>query len=430
MSPDGGGEPDGDLAAAIDDAFGYFDSFKEEFKTAGVNRFGSGWAWLVHDGSGLAVVSTANQDSPISDGKTPIIGVDVWEHAYYLKYQNKRPDYLDAWWNVVNWAKAAEHFSQGRKAAGRRRRPGRCCWRRASVKRLLALLSLPGRGRLGGAGRSALAVERVEATFFAEYTAPSYRSTRARSRVFANRDPFLAHGVVSDAEQRGEPLFQRAVTKPGGARSLHGAPFLTTGTYPFHCPVHDDDDLARSTSTPTGRRCRPMLIAPTASRKRSEPLRLGHCCGSDRLTVTVEQPRGRDVDLTARAGKRRSLLTAQPDLPPPGPEADSVLGSPRALGEALKARGGARAGTPAGASIQLGVDLTVESMSPENAGATSTALRLRLRRDSAASAREAPRRGVGGIAAIACSASAVIVRLGLTPGLAGIAEPSQTSRFS
>ncbi|MDX6669819.1 MAG: superoxide dismutase, Fe-Mn family [Solirubrobacteraceae bacterium] len=108
MSPDGGGEPDGDLAAAIDEAFGSFDDFKAKLKDAGVNRFGSGWAWLVRDGSGLAVVSTANQDNPISEGKTPLLGVDVWEHAYYLKYQNKRPDYLDAWWNVVNWPKVAE----------------------------------------------------------------------------------------------------------------------------------------------------------------------------------------------------------------------------------------------------------------------------------------------------------------------------------
>jgi Fe-Mn family superoxide dismutase len=110
MSPDGGGEPEGDLRAAIDDAFGGFDSFKDELKNAGVNRFGSGWAWLVRDGSGLAVVSTANQDSPISDGQTPLLGVDVWEHAYYLKYQNRRPDYLDAWWNVVNWAEVAARF--------------------------------------------------------------------------------------------------------------------------------------------------------------------------------------------------------------------------------------------------------------------------------------------------------------------------------
>ena len=110
MSPDGGGEPDGDLRAAIDDAFGSFDAFKDEFKAAGVNRFGSGWSWLVHDGSGLAVVSTANQDSPISDGSTPLLGVDVWEHAYYLKYQNRRPDYIDAWWNVVNWSEVAARF--------------------------------------------------------------------------------------------------------------------------------------------------------------------------------------------------------------------------------------------------------------------------------------------------------------------------------
>jgi len=110
MSPDGGGEPDGALADAINEAFGSFDDFKSQMKDAGVNQFGSGWAWLVHDGSGLAVVSTPNQDSPLTDGKTPLLGVDVWEHAYYLKYQNKRPDYIDAWWNVVNWAKVAEGF--------------------------------------------------------------------------------------------------------------------------------------------------------------------------------------------------------------------------------------------------------------------------------------------------------------------------------
>jgi Fe-Mn family superoxide dismutase len=111
MSPNGGGAPDGDLGSAIDSAFGSFDDFKAQFKDAGVKRFGSGWAWLIHDGSGLAIVSTANQDNPISDGNTPLLGVDVWEHAYYLNYQNRRPDYLDAWWNVVNWAKVAEGFS-------------------------------------------------------------------------------------------------------------------------------------------------------------------------------------------------------------------------------------------------------------------------------------------------------------------------------
>jgi Fe-Mn family superoxide dismutase len=99
------------LGDAISAAFGDFGSFQEDMKNAGVNQFGSGWAWLVHDGSGLAVTSTANQDNPISDGQTPLLGVDVWEHAYYLKYQNKRPDYIDAWWNVVNWSKVAERLA-------------------------------------------------------------------------------------------------------------------------------------------------------------------------------------------------------------------------------------------------------------------------------------------------------------------------------
>jgi len=103
MSPDGGGAPDGDLGAAIDSAFGGFEQFKDSFQQAGIGQFGSGWVWLVVDGGQLAVTSTANQDNPISSGATPLLGNDVWEHAYYLKYQNKRPDYIDAWWNVVNW---------------------------------------------------------------------------------------------------------------------------------------------------------------------------------------------------------------------------------------------------------------------------------------------------------------------------------------
>jgi Fe-Mn family superoxide dismutase len=112
LSPDGGGEPGGELGEAINSAFGSFDAFKEEFKNAGIGQFGSGWAWLVKDASGnLAVTKTANQDSPISDGQTPLLGCDVWEHAYYLKYQNKRPEYLDAFWNVVNWDYVAEKFA-------------------------------------------------------------------------------------------------------------------------------------------------------------------------------------------------------------------------------------------------------------------------------------------------------------------------------
>ncbi len=111
LSPDGGGEPGGELGSAIGEKFGSFDSFKDEFKAAGIARFGSGWAWLVHDGSGLAITSTANQDSPISEGSVPLLGCDVWEHAYYLKYQNKRPEYIDAFWNAVNWDYVAERLA-------------------------------------------------------------------------------------------------------------------------------------------------------------------------------------------------------------------------------------------------------------------------------------------------------------------------------
>jgi superoxide dismutase, Fe-Mn family len=111
MGPDGGGEPSGALGEAIASTFGSFSDFQAKLKETGINQFGSGWSWLVHDGSGLAVVGSANQDNPISDGKAPLLGVDVWEHAYYLKYQNRRPDYLDAWWNTVNWGKVAERFA-------------------------------------------------------------------------------------------------------------------------------------------------------------------------------------------------------------------------------------------------------------------------------------------------------------------------------
>jgi superoxide dismutase, Fe-Mn family len=112
MSPDGGGEPEGALADAIRSTFGDVEALKEQVNDAGVKRFGSGWTWLVHDGSGLAVVSTPNQDSPLSEGQTPLLGIDVWEHAYYLKYQNRRPDYLAAWWNTVNWPEVARRFDQ------------------------------------------------------------------------------------------------------------------------------------------------------------------------------------------------------------------------------------------------------------------------------------------------------------------------------
>jgi len=103
MSPNGGGEPSGSLGTAIESTFGSLDELKAAVNDGGVKRFGSGWTWLIHDGTGLAVVSTANQDSPISNSDTPLLGIDVWEHAYYLKYQNRRPEYLEVWWNVVNW---------------------------------------------------------------------------------------------------------------------------------------------------------------------------------------------------------------------------------------------------------------------------------------------------------------------------------------
>ena len=114
MGPNGGGEPSGDLAAAINDSFGGFDAFKTAISDGGVKRFGSGWTWLVWDGTGLAAYSTPNQDSPLMQDDTPLLGIDVWEHAYYLKYQNKRPAYLEAWWNVVNWDEVAKRFAEAR----------------------------------------------------------------------------------------------------------------------------------------------------------------------------------------------------------------------------------------------------------------------------------------------------------------------------
>ena len=110
MSPNGGGEPGDALGEAINKAFGDFATFKEKLAAAAAGQFGSGWAWLVKEGDGVAIVATPNQDNPISNGKTAILGVDVWEHAYYLNYQNRRPDYVTAWWNVVNWDEVAKRF--------------------------------------------------------------------------------------------------------------------------------------------------------------------------------------------------------------------------------------------------------------------------------------------------------------------------------
>jgi len=115
MGPQGGGQPGGDLATAINQTFGGFDAFKQAFASAAAGRFGSGWAWLVVDAFGkLQVYSTANQDSPLMNGHTPILGLDVWEHAYYLNYQNRRPDYIEAFWNVVNWNKVAESYARAK----------------------------------------------------------------------------------------------------------------------------------------------------------------------------------------------------------------------------------------------------------------------------------------------------------------------------
>jgi superoxide dismutase, Fe-Mn family len=114
MGPDGGGDPSGDLATAITDTFGSLDDLKKQVNDAGVKRFGSGWTWLVWDGTGLAVQSTPNQDSPVMESKVPLLGIDVWEHAYYLNYQNRRPDYLEAWWNVVDWSAVGAKFDAAR----------------------------------------------------------------------------------------------------------------------------------------------------------------------------------------------------------------------------------------------------------------------------------------------------------------------------
>ena len=114
MGPNAGGAPSGDIADAISSAFGSFDAFKEKFNAAATTRFGSGWAWVIKSGNGIEITSTPNQDNPVMEGKYPVMGLDVWEHAYYLKYQNRRPDYIGAWWNVVNWQEVNRRLKEGR----------------------------------------------------------------------------------------------------------------------------------------------------------------------------------------------------------------------------------------------------------------------------------------------------------------------------
>jgi Fe-Mn family superoxide dismutase len=114
MKPGGGGQPHGNVAQAITGTFGGFDAFKDKLSQAGMTRFGSGWAWLIKSGDKLDIISTANQDSPVMEGKFPVLGVDVWEHAYYLKYQNRRADYLSAWWNTLNWEEIESRFNSGK----------------------------------------------------------------------------------------------------------------------------------------------------------------------------------------------------------------------------------------------------------------------------------------------------------------------------
>ncbi|HEX2997436.1 MAG TPA: superoxide dismutase, partial [Anaerolineales bacterium] len=116
MAPKAGGAPSAELSKALEASFGSFDAFKTEFEKAATTRFGSGWAWLVRKGDGLAVVSTANQDNPYSDGLIPLMAIDVWEHAYYLKYQNRRPEYISNWWNVVNWEAVAAKYNEAKKS--------------------------------------------------------------------------------------------------------------------------------------------------------------------------------------------------------------------------------------------------------------------------------------------------------------------------
>ena len=241
MGPGGGGAPDGDLGAAIDQAFGSFDAFKTKVNDAGANQFGSGWSWLVWDGSGLAVEGSPNQDTPLSSGKTPLLGVDVWEHAYYLKYQNRRPDYLDAWWNAVNWDEGGGTLRGGRSADGRRgRRAGRDGAARLRRPAAASGMTLPNAITLV---RIAL-IPVVMALILADFDGHERWAAGAYIVAAADRQPGRLAGPLAQLDERlrdvprhagRQAAGDRRVLRPG-RRSARSAPGRRWPSWPASSP--------------------------------------------------------------------------------------------------------------------------------------------------------------------------------------------------